>query len=105
MAVTDFKQLQTTAGVATPLKTRTLWYDAWLRLRRNKVAVASVIILLLLGLVAILYPILQPDSYTAKVKDPLTNRFIPNEGPSAATDDRFSVYLTLHNTRVESLPY
>jgi oligopeptide transport system permease protein len=61
-----------------------LWIDAWLRLRRNKVAVVSVVFLLMLSAVAIFYPIFQPDSYRELVKDPVTHRVIQNQAPSAA---------------------
>src|SRR5947199_10873247 len=88
MAVTEYKPeykpLQAVPKVAAPLRTRTLWYDAWLRLRRNKVAVASVMVLLLLGVIAVVYPILEPNSYRQIVRDPATHRVIPYQPPSAA---------------------
>src|SRR5437899_1306615 len=67
---------------AEPMRVRSLWYDAWLRLRRNKVAVVSAMILLLLGIIAIAYPLLQPEAYRDIVRDPITHRVIPNQPPS-----------------------
>src|SRR5437763_324304 len=59
--------------VAAPMRSRTLWADAWLRLRRNKVAVASVIVLLLLALIAIFAPRIDPEAYLTTVRDPVTH--------------------------------
>ncbi|MBS9721317.1 ABC transporter permease subunit [Tianweitania sp. BSSL-BM11] len=42
---------------------RSLWQDAWLRLRRNRAAVASAIVLLLLALAGIFGPSLVPHRY------------------------------------------
>ena len=42
---------------------RSLWQDAWLRLRRNRAAVASALVLLLLGLAGIFGPSLVPHRY------------------------------------------
>src|SRR5438309_2301024 len=85
MAVTEYKQVRTAAAnVEVPLRARSLWYDAWLRLRRNKVAVASAIVLLLLALIAIIFPFLQPESYRQIVRDSVTHKVIPSQGPSAA---------------------
>ena len=83
MAVTQAKQFQRTPGAAAPpIKVRSLWVDAWLRLRRNKVAVVSVGILFVLAVIAVLYPILEPDSYRQIVRDPVTHRVIQNQPPS-----------------------
>ncbi len=84
MAVTDYKQGQAATRVAAPIHARSLWYDAWLRLRRNKVAVASAIVLLLLVLIAIVFPIIAPDSYEQTVTDPITHRVIQNQPPTWA---------------------
>ena len=84
MAVIEYKPVPAAARAAAPLKARTLWYDAWLRMRRNRIAVVSAMVLLALALIAVLYPILQPESYRAIVRDPATHRVIPNEGPSGA---------------------
>ncbi|MEO9339915.1 ABC transporter permease subunit [Mesorhizobium sp. SB112] len=42
---------------------RSQWQDAWLRLRRNKAAVASAAVLLLLALASIVGPIVSPHPY------------------------------------------
>src|SRR3954464_15077708 len=87
MAVTQAKKFQRTPGVgaaAPPIRARSLWIDAWLRLRRNKVAVVSVVVLVVLAIIAVTYPILQPDSYRQIVRDPVTHRVIPNQPPSPA---------------------
>ncbi|RHZ96740.1 ABC transporter permease subunit [Cereibacter sphaeroides] len=43
---------------------RSLWQDAWIRLRRNRAAVASALVLAFLGLVGIFGPMLSPHDYT-----------------------------------------
>jgi peptide/nickel transport system permease protein len=70
--------------VLAPVRTRTLWYDAWLRLKRNKVAMVSAFVLLIMLVIAIVYPLLEPDSFRALVRDPATGRTIQNQPPSAA---------------------
>lgn len=42
---------------------RSLWQDAWLRLRRNRAAVASAILLLVLAFAAIFGPLVAPHPY------------------------------------------
>lgn len=42
---------------------RSLWQDAWLRLRRNRAAVASAILFLVLALAAIFGPLIAPHPY------------------------------------------
>ncbi len=52
---------------------RSLWGDALRRLRRNKMAVASVIVILLIVLIAILAPVLAPfppSDYMSRPTDP-----------------------------------
>jgi oligopeptide transport system permease protein len=51
------------AEAQTSQKAESLWSDAFRRLRRNRVAFASVIFLVLLALAAILVPILSPIKY------------------------------------------
>jgi ABC-type dipeptide/oligopeptide/nickel transport system permease subunit len=65
-------------------RTRSLWYDAWLRLKRNKVAMVSAFVLLALAVIAVVYPLIDPDGYKATVRDPVTNRTIKFQEPSAA---------------------
>lgn len=45
------------------VKSRSLWQDAWARLRKNKAAVVSAIILILIALAGIFGPMLSPHSY------------------------------------------
>ena len=42
---------------------RSLWQDAWIRLRRNRAAVASAVVLILLGLVGLFGPMLSPHDH------------------------------------------
>jgi oligopeptide transport system permease protein len=65
------------------IKARSLWYDAWLRMRRNKIAVASLFVLLLITLAAIFAPLITPYSYRDTVYDPVTGRTAQNLPPSA----------------------
>ncbi|HRO12202.1 ABC transporter permease [Amaricoccus sp.] len=46
-----------------PVAGRSLWQDAWIRLRRNRAAVASMVVLVLLALVGIFGPALWPHPY------------------------------------------
>jgi len=81
MAVTQ----ATPATVALPvtkLRARSLWYDAWLRLRRNKLAVVSLVFLLALTALAIFYPIIDPNGFRETVRS-AAGRAIPNQAPSA----------------------
>jgi oligopeptide transport system permease protein len=43
-----------------------LWQDAWLRLRKNKMAVAGAIFILVLALISFLSPLIAPHSYAAQ---------------------------------------
>lgn len=45
------------------IKSRSLWQDAWRRFYRNKAAVASMAILLLVGLFVVVVPMLAPFDY------------------------------------------
>ena len=47
----------------TDIVGRSLWQDSWARLRRNKAAMTSFVILLIVTLMAILAPILSPHPY------------------------------------------
>src|SRR5438874_3252226 len=84
MAVTPANKVGGAARVAAPAPSRTLWADAWRRLRRNKVAVASAVVLLLLALIAIFYPIIDPEGYLNTALDPATQNTIQDQAPSAA---------------------
>lgn len=48
---------------------RSLWQDAFARLRKNKLAMAGLIILVLMGVLALLTPIIAPYSYEAQDLD------------------------------------
>ena len=56
----------------------TFWKDAWRRLKKNKVAMASLVILILIVLMAIIAPIVSPYDYAAQ------DIFAINKAPSAA---------------------
>ena len=86
MAVTQARPVGggTQVDVAKAIPPRSLWIDAWRRLRRNKVAVISAFVLLALAIIALLYPIFWPDDYLKTMRDPITHRAIPNQWPSAA---------------------
>lgn len=60
-------------------KTRGLWSDAWRRLRKNRLALAGLIIIGLLTVIAILAPLLAPYGYRDVVHSGHTNA-----GPGAA---------------------
>ncbi|MDQ3928230.1 MAG: ABC transporter permease, partial [Chloroflexota bacterium] len=45
---------------ASQTKRRTLWTDAWRRLRRNRAAIAGAAYILLLALIAVFAPMLAP---------------------------------------------
>lgn len=80
MAITQAKPLAPPRA-AVQLRARSLWYDAWLRLRRNKIAVLSVGILLILALIAIIYPMFDPEGYRHTVRD-AAKHAIQNAPPS-----------------------
>lgn len=47
----------------TDIKGRSLWHDAWRRFRRNKAAIASIIILVLIAIFVTIAPMLMPFGY------------------------------------------
>lgn len=51
------------ADASQPEAGSSLWYDAWLRLKKNRMAVAAFFMLLFLGLACFLAPLLAPYSY------------------------------------------
>lgn len=59
--------------LAAPQKSRSLWTDAWRRLRKNKLAVAGLIVIALLTLIAIFAPLIAPYSYREVVYSGKTN--------------------------------
>lgn len=69
-----------------PAKSRSLWGDAWLRLRRNKLAVGGLIVLLVMSLIAIFANFIAPYNYDQPVYEFISGvrRTIRNQGPSFA---------------------
>ncbi|MFC7704714.1 ABC transporter permease [Plastorhodobacter daqingensis] len=49
--------------IDAPVAGRSLWQDAWLRLRRNRAAVASAIVLLVLAVIGVFGPMLYPHPH------------------------------------------
>ena len=84
MAVVDASDRETPLDFGLETKSRNLWVDAWRRLRRNKLAVTGGLVLLLLCVVAIAAPLIAPYDYDQLVRDPVTQRTIKNQAPSAA---------------------
>ena len=83
MAVLHASDADTPLEFAAAGHSRNLWMDAWVRLRRNRLAVAGALVLLLMSLVAIFAPVVAPYSYTKTVRDSVTHKVIPNQPPSA----------------------
>ena len=61
--------LTATSSTGAPAKGRSLWDDARDRLLANRAAVASIIVLLTIGLISILGPILSPHHYNTVYRD------------------------------------
>ena len=61
--------LTATSSTGAPAKGRSLWDDARDRLLANRAAVASIIVLLTIGLISILGPILSPHHYDTVYRD------------------------------------
>ena len=76
------KPIQSIPLPTAAIQSRSLWYDAWLRMRRNKVAVVSLVVLIIITLAAIFAPVITPYNYDEKVRD-ATGRTIQNQWPSA----------------------
>lgn len=55
--------LSVNSAQAPAIAGRSLWQDAWIRLRKNKAAVASAIVLAVLSLASIFGPMLSPHPY------------------------------------------
>lgn len=73
-----FEQLPVdTAAAASQRPSTTFWKDAWRRLKKNHVAMASVAVLLLITLMAIFAPMFSPYDYATQ------DIFAVNKGPSA----------------------
>ncbi len=88
MAVVGASDRDTPFDYGMVPKARSLWVDAWYRLRRNKLAVAGVVALLLLTLVAVFAEVITPYRYdetvstTAVIDGKEVRRFIKNDPPS-----------------------
>ncbi len=83
MAVINASDQEIPLDFGLDTQARNLWVDAWHRLRRNKLAVGGGLVLLLLCVIAIAAPVIAPYSYDQTVRDPVTNKTIKNEAPSA----------------------
>lgn len=58
--MTENKKVMTMTDPALQRKSRSLWVDAWRQVRRNRFAVAGILILLMLAVAAIFAPIVAP---------------------------------------------
>lgn len=66
-------QLQDLGFTAEELTSRTLWQDAWRRLKKNKLAIASLVVIGLIALVAVFAPLLAPyDPYATDIYNKLS---------------------------------
>ncbi len=66
------KQLEEMGFTAEDLTSRTLWQDAWRRLRKNKLAVISFLVIVLIALIAIFAPLIAPyDPYETDIYNKL----------------------------------
>src|SRR5437764_3856430 len=83
MAVIHATDAETPLDLAASRRSRNLWIDASVRLRRNRLAVAGALVLLLMSLVAIFAPVVAPYGYSKTVRDSVTHKVIPNQPPSA----------------------
>jgi ABC-type dipeptide/oligopeptide/nickel transport system permease subunit len=92
MAVINASDVDTAIDFARPGKARSLWSDAWIRLRRNKLALGGAVVLLLLALIAVAAPVIAPYPYDKTVRDPVTKKVVPNLPPAWAAGGK-SQYL------------
>ena len=73
-----FEQLPVdSAAIANQRPSTTFWKDAWRRLKKNRVAMASIVVLLLIVIMAIVAPMVSPYDYATQ------DIFAVNKGPSA----------------------
>ena len=68
MAIRDAEPIDEALG-RTAVKGRSLWGDAWLRLRANRAAMASLLILALIALACIVGPWLSPHGFDQVYRD------------------------------------
>lgn len=57
---------QTIVDISQAEQGTSLWHDAWLRLRRNRLAVLGLVVLVLFTAIALLTPWIAPYSYQAQ---------------------------------------
>lgn len=74
------------ASVDIMRKSTTYWQDAWKRLKSNKIAFISLIIIILLTLLAIIGPMISPFDYDQIQKDPKYQNMTPNLEHPFGTD-------------------
>ncbi len=93
----------TPAGTATS-KATSLWRDAWRRLRRNRMAVASGVVLLVVGAATLLAPVL-PGVRDPEVQDLRLGAAPPSPGHPFGTDllGRDLLSRVLHGGRISIL--
>jgi ABC-type dipeptide/oligopeptide/nickel transport system permease subunit len=82
MAITHASDTDTSLDFAEARETRSLWGDAWRRLRRNKLALFGVVVLFFLSIVALAAPMIAPYPYDKTVRD-AQKQTIQNQWPSA----------------------
>ena len=71
-SVLQRSSLTTNLDLAAPRGGRSLWFDAWRRLVRNKAAVVALLVITLFGCLAIAAPLVAPYSYEAQDLDHTT---------------------------------
>lgn len=74
MATTHASDTDTALDFAQAQKARNLWVDAWMRLRRNRLALTGAFILVFLAVVAIFAKQIAPYDYAQIVRDPTSTR-------------------------------
>jgi len=79
MAIVHTSDVDVPLDFAQPGKARSLWGDAWVRLRRNKLSLLGAAILFVLIIVALAAPVIAPYPYDKTVRDPQTKKTIRNQ--------------------------
>lgn len=70
----------------TVVKTRTLWQDAWIRFRRNKAALVSLVILFLISVFVVVVPMVSHFGYSDADWNALSSRPSMSSGHYFGTD-------------------
>ena len=88
---TTTQQLQTALRNSQTRKSRSLWSDAWRRLRRNKAAVMGMIVIIGFILIAIFAPLLAPHNPVQQVPNNSLRLpiWVPSANPSNAPDPNY----------------